>query len=68
VVEEEGTGSAYNVLVKVSVYTVVVVVDAGGGVITDVDVVLVAYGLSVCVAAGTGYRVVEDVRVPIVAL
>jgi hypothetical protein len=54
VVEDDGTAGAYKVLVEVSVYTVVVVVEAGGGVITDVDVVLVAYGLSVCVAAGTG--------------
>jgi hypothetical protein len=42
VVDEDGTAGAYKVFVNVSVYTVVVVVDFGGGVITYVDVVLVA--------------------------
>lgn len=34
---------------------------------TAVDVTLAAYGRRVCVAAGAGYKVVEDVNVPTVA-
>lgn len=67
-VDEDGSAGAYRVLVKVLVNTVVVVVDKAGGVITDVDVVLAAYGLRVFVAAGTGFKVVESVKVPMVAL
>lgn len=33
---------------------------------TAVEVTLAAYGLKVCVAAGAGYKVVEDVQVPTV--
>jgi hypothetical protein len=42
------------------------VVDRGGGVSTEVDVTLAAYGLSVFVVAGTGAKVVDKVVVPTV--